>query len=421
MPIDASIPLQVQPVKIESGANQLAMMESAAKMQELNRANEDRNALRGLDPNSPDYVTKVSQINPALGMQMGAHKSLMAKQGVETEAAQYKLGKDKTNTAILAIANLDSPQAALEDLNRRVQAGEIPLATAQQHAQQIQNTPWKQYKTNTIDSLLSAHEKATIDESRITNRTNSGIAQQNANTAAFNSTKPQFSIEAGGWVYPPSAPRANAPTGGATINPNAPTGGATINPNAPTGAAPTTALTSKFVPVEGITPKPTEDQAKTNSNINRIVIAAKSMSKVLKNNPKALAPTGVETLAQATPLWEGASAPLTNLTRSADRQVVSSGYADIIDALLYLSTGAAYNKEQLAAQREAFLPAWSDKEANKIEKVAKLEDLVRMARTRTGKAWTPELEKATQQLLPANLTNEAVPDTTKSGATKSNW
>jgi len=218
MPIDASIPLQVQPVKIESGANQLAMMESAAKMQELNRANEDRNALRGLDPNSPDYVTKVSQINPALGMQMGAHKSLMAKQGVETEAAQYKLGKDKTNTAILAIANLDSPQAALEDLNRRVQAGEIPLATAQQHAQQIQNTPWKQYKTNTIDSLLNAHEKATLDESRITNRTNSGIAQQNANTNAYNATKPTFVAEYGGYVSPPSK---NNPKGGFTPITNA--------------------------------------------------------------------------------------------------------------------------------------------------------------------------------------------------------
>jgi hypothetical protein len=353
--------------------------------------------MQSLDPTDPQYINKIAQRNPKLAIELQKGQLDFKKGQADLEA---NLMKNARNT--LAPIN----DQGTYDLWRQQTSAQLPGLS--------KFLPAK-FDDKVKTSLMLEADKY-IQQTQI-----SASQQQTANvsirgqdltaaTARRGQDKPQFSIEAGGWVYPPSA----SPT-------NVPAAGATTSPNAPAGAAPTSALTSKFVPVEGITPKPTEDQAKTNSNINRIVIAAKSMSKVLKDNPKALAPTGTETLAQATPLWEGASAPLTNLTRSADRQIVSSGYADIIDALLYLSTGAAYNKEQLAAQREAFLPAWSDKEANKIEKVAKLQDLVRMAKTRTGKAWTPELEKATQQLLPANLTSEAVPDTTKSGATKSNW
>lgn len=411
MPIDPSIPLQVQPLKLESPMNQLAMMSDAMKIGEMQRATGVQNELRnlyaqGVDVSTPEGFKQIAAIDPMGAIKLRTTAMEGRKLQAETGLKEYELKNSKLNTAITRLANLHSPQEAAASIAEQVQSGDIPPERGQQLMQELKTVSFSQFKENQLTGILSA--KDNLANQQDVKRTN--IASGNLAVNQYNATKPQFSIEAGGWVYPPSI----SPT-------NVPAGGATNRPNAPAGAAPTSALTSKFVPVEGITPKPTEDQAKTNSNINRIVIAAKSMSKVLKDNPKALAPTGTETLAQATPLWEGASAPLTNLTRSADRQIVSSGYADIIDALLYLSTGAAYNKEQLAAQREAFLPAWSDKEANKIEKVAKLQDLVRMAKTRTGKAWTPELEKATQQLLPANLTSEAVPDTTKSGATRSNW
>ena len=89
MPIDASIPLQVQPLKLESPANQLAMLESATKMQEMNRSIEDRNALRKLDPNAPDYLSKVTQINPKLGMEIGAHQATIKKQTAETTGLEH--------------------------------------------------------------------------------------------------------------------------------------------------------------------------------------------------------------------------------------------------------------------------------------------------------------------------------------------
>jgi len=89
----------------------------------------------------------------------------------------------------------------------------------------------------------------------------------------------------------------------------------------------------------------------------------------------------------------------TNLVRSEDRQIVSSAQDDILDALLYLSTGAAYNKEQLAQQKSAYLPSWSDKPATREIKRQRLVQAIEGARVRAGRAWSPELDAAMQQLL----------------------
>ena len=77
MPIDASIPLQVQPVKIESGANQLAMMESAAKMQEMTRQREVRNMLSNVDPNSPDAMKQIWAYDPSMAMDFASKQAAL--------------------------------------------------------------------------------------------------------------------------------------------------------------------------------------------------------------------------------------------------------------------------------------------------------------------------------------------------------
>ena len=63
MPIDPSIPLQVQGLKVDSSANQLAMMESAAKLGEYSQNVERTNALRNLDRSDPNYINKVYSID----------------------------------------------------------------------------------------------------------------------------------------------------------------------------------------------------------------------------------------------------------------------------------------------------------------------------------------------------------------------
>ena len=168
MPIDASIPLQAKNPQFESPTNQLAMMSDAMKIGEMQRGLGVQNELRnlysqGVDVNTPEGFKRLASVDPVAAMKLRTQGLEGRKLQSEVDTSEFKLTRDKTNNAILTIANFDTPQAALQDLNRRVQSGELPLEVGQQHARQIQSMPWQQYKTNTIQSLLTAHER-TISE-----------------------------------------------------------------------------------------------------------------------------------------------------------------------------------------------------------------------------------------------------------------
>jgi hypothetical protein len=81
MPIDPSIPLGVRPVQLENPMNALAQAQqfgvNALKMQEAEQIMAERNALRGLDINAPDYISQVGRVNPklALELQQGQQKT----------------------------------------------------------------------------------------------------------------------------------------------------------------------------------------------------------------------------------------------------------------------------------------------------------------------------------------------------------
>jgi hypothetical protein len=168
MPIDPSIPLQAKNPQFEAPMNQLAMMSDAMKIGEMQRGIGVQNELRnlysqGVDVNTPEGFKRLASVDPAAAMKLRTQGLEGRKLQSEVDTSEYKLTRDKTNNAILTIANFDTPKAALEDINRRVQSGELPLEVGQQHARQINSMPWQQYKTNTLQSLLTAHER-TISE-----------------------------------------------------------------------------------------------------------------------------------------------------------------------------------------------------------------------------------------------------------------
>jgi hypothetical protein len=90
MPIDPSIPLGIRPVQLENPMNALAQAQQFGlnnlKMQEAEQVMAERNALRGLDINSPDYISQVGRVSPklALELQQGQTKNKTAQ--VELEA-----------------------------------------------------------------------------------------------------------------------------------------------------------------------------------------------------------------------------------------------------------------------------------------------------------------------------------------------
>ena len=119
--------------------------------------------------------------------------------------------------------------------------------------------------------------------------------------------------------------------------------------------------------------------------------AAQRIATAVKDDPEATAPGAGEAF---TNLFVDP-----NLIRSEERQRVSAAQREMIDALLTLATGAAYNKEQLEGQMESYIPRWTDKEGTRDDKRAALLDLIESAKVKAGRAWTPEMDAAFSSLL----------------------
>ena len=148
-----------------------------------------------------------------------------------------------------------------------------------------------------------------------------------------------------------------------------------------------------------------EEELKTAYNTNRILNSAVQIGKILKKTPSAAQPGGLE--ASATAMFGNAG--VANLVRSEDRQIVAAAQSDIIDSLLYLATGAAYNKEQLAQQRQSYLPAFTDEPGTVVAKQDALRGLIDGAKVRSGRAWTPKMQSAVDLLTGGATTPAAAP------------
>lgn len=189
---------------------------------------------------------------------------------------------------------------------------------------------------------------------------------------------------------PPAAPRADrAPrTQQTTLS-----DGSIALVNMDTGAV--TPVTMGGVQVKGKGSKElavSEQQA--SYNLGRILDAAKEINTAIKKDPSALKP-GVGEAAAASVGLSGTA----NVARNAQRQIVFGAQRDALDAMLYLATGAAYNKEQLEGQMAAYVPAFTDKPDAVEAKRTRMLGLIQNAKVRAGKAWTPELDAASQVLF----------------------
>ena len=163
--------------------------------------------------------------------------------------------------------------------------------------------------------------------------------------------------------------------------------------NMDTGAI--TSATLGGAPIKGKDPTKTavsEQQAAY--NIGRVLTAASQINEIGKKDAEAIKPGAGEALADSIGMSGTA-----NLARNANRQIVFGAQRDALDALLYLATGAAYNKEQLEGQMAAYIPAFTDKPEAVKAKRERMTDLIQSAKARAGKAWTPEMDKAMTSLI----------------------
>jgi hypothetical protein len=136
-------------------------------------------------------------------------------------------------------------------------------------------------------------------------------------------------------------------------------------------------------------------------NIGRLLTSANQIKNITEKDASSVQPTGAEALASSFGMSGTA-----NYARSANRQIVQGAQRDALDALLYLATGAAYNKEQLLGQMDAYIPAFTDKPEAVAAKKTRLTDLIKSAKTRAGKAWTSEMDEAMKSLTSSNVPSE---------------
>jgi hypothetical protein len=185
MPIDPNISLQVQPLKLESPGNQLAMMSDAMKMGEMQRGMQEENALRqiiksGGDLNSPEIIRKMYEISPAKGAayeksRMELNKSQLEGQKLGLELTDKKMGIIRERSKDL-LQNL-SPENFIAHTQENVRDGLITLEQGQRAIQNYIATP-PDKRAALINQNLARSEK-------IYEMNNISAAQQQSNATAI--------------------------------------------------------------------------------------------------------------------------------------------------------------------------------------------------------------------------------------------
>jgi hypothetical protein len=109
--IDPNIALGVKPVQIEDPLNRFARQQEASvnmlKMQEMEQAVQDRNMLRQIDPNDPEYLNKISRVNPKLGAEL-------SKSRLEGDEKRLKMAGDSTKMFMDVLPGINDPKQMAE-------------------------------------------------------------------------------------------------------------------------------------------------------------------------------------------------------------------------------------------------------------------------------------------------------------------
>ena len=186
--IDPSIAMGYKPIQIENPLNQLAAYSqiqsgqqnqqlNALKIREAEQGIENRNALRNLDPNDPDYISKIIRIDPALGLEFQTKQAAAKTSGLqatklqtETEGLQFKQRIDKANKALADISALDTPQEALAGIDKHLASGDIDQAKADNLRRSITMAPsFRDWQKSTLVGILDAKDRIVTTETQRAN------------------------------------------------------------------------------------------------------------------------------------------------------------------------------------------------------------------------------------------------------------
>ena len=203
--IDPSIAMGYKPIQIENPLNQLAAYSqiqsgqqnqqlNALKIREAEQGIENRNALRNLDPNDPDYISKIIRIDPALGLEFQTKQAAAKTSGLqaiklqtETEGLQFKQRIDKANKALADISALDTPQEALAGIAKHLASGDIDQAKADNLRRSITMAPsFRDWQKSTLVGILDAKDQIVTQETARANAERERIAAEQLRVSKSN-------------------------------------------------------------------------------------------------------------------------------------------------------------------------------------------------------------------------------------------
>lgn len=150
--------------------------------------------------------------------------------------------------------------------------------------------------------------------------------------------------------------------------------------------------------------KPTEAQQKTSVLLARVMKGFNDITGVATKNPEAQEPGVVESVRGGL-MPGGITGIPARAIAGEDRRIVHDAQRDVLDALLTLSTGAAYTPEQLSGQMASYFPQYGDTQTEIATKNERMKSLIESVKINAGPRWG-EVEKAIapyMQSLDANI------------------
>ena len=352
MPIDPSIPLGVRAPQLDSPMNALAQAQQFGlnnlKMQEAEQIMAERNALRGLDINAPDYISQVGRVNPKLALELQKGQLESKKGQVELEA---NLMKNARNT--LAPIN----DQGTYDLWRQQTSAQLPGLSKFLPAKfddKVKTSLMLEADKYIQQTQISASQQQTADVSK-------RGQDITAATTRRGQDKPVFNADYGGFVAPPSA-------------------------NAPQGS---------FIPVTDATGAPlqsnkplTEAQAKGVG----FALRAKEADSIINTVGKKgdVQPGLIKRTFESTPFIGEGLGTMANITQSPEQQKIEQAQRNFVNAVLRQESGAVINEDEFNNAKKQYFPQPGDSNDVIKQKEASRKTTIKALETQAG----PGLKRA---------------------------
>lgn len=178
-----------------------------------------------------------------------------------------------------------------------------------------------------------------------------------------------------------------------------PTSGGGVPPVAAAGEPPI------IIPGSGAKAKPSTEGERRFGTISRQMRTnLKGAVEILRTNPDAIRPTGLEYGASQIPFY-GEEARL--FAESEPRQQFVATILRFLDNITFVNTGAGTSKEQEANYRRSYIPTYQDTPASAYLKLVAMAEFAKNVKDAAGVMWTPELDadfnaltKAIEKLKP---------------------